>query len=327
MNNFNSIRLLLAGFVVVAHSIILVNDTNNLYLLKFFNSYLAVKGFFVISGYLVFKSYLNSNSTSEYFVKRIKRIIPGYLGVIIFTLIIVFFVNKNTIESNLNIFEISKYALFNLLFLGTFKPSINGIFDSNYISALNGSLWTIKVELCLYALVPVLVYLFKRYNKFIVTIFFYFLSVSWVIFFKTYVTTYSEQLINQFVGQLCYFIIGCYLAQNLAKIKPHLIAGLILVCCNCLFNIYLFEIIFFPYVFSVILIFLCTNFTCNLNPNRYGDISYGVYLYHFPIIQYFISIDFLNKESQLFEYLSIYAIIILISYCSWHLIEKKFLRT
>jgi peptidoglycan/LPS O-acetylase OafA/YrhL len=41
---------------------------------------LAVDGFFLISGYLITKSFLQSQSATSYLIKRVFRIVPGYLA-------------------------------------------------------------------------------------------------------------------------------------------------------------------------------------------------------------------------------------------------------
>ncbi len=46
------------------------------------SSGMAVKGFFVLSGFLIFMSFERSTSLSSYAMKRIRRIYPAYFTVV-----------------------------------------------------------------------------------------------------------------------------------------------------------------------------------------------------------------------------------------------------
>ena len=92
VNNFDVLRIVFAWFVVVSHSYFLngssISDplgwaTNN-YLIF---SYIGVKGFFVISGYLIFQSLIRSRSLMEYLTKRALRIFPALVVAVCLTLV------------------------------------------------------------------------------------------------------------------------------------------------------------------------------------------------------------------------------------------------
>lgn len=59
--------------------------------------------------------------------------------------------------------------------------------------------------------------------------------------------------------------------------------------------------------------------------SKYGDLFYGTYIYHFPLIQVFINLGLFNYSSYLALVLSVIATLS-ISYASWHLLEKPFLQ-
>ena len=58
--------------------------------------------------------------------------------------------------------------------------------------------------------------------------------------------------------------------------------------------------------------------------HKYGDYTYGIYIFSFPIQQIIISLNLANTAVQLF-FLTLLAVIPL-SILSWHFIEKKMLR-
>ena len=96
-NNFDVLRILFAWFVIISHSYVLnglwatdplFEATNQTFLFSF----IGVKGFFIISGYLIFKSMMVSKSIPEYLIKRSLRIFPALAVVLLVTLVAVFFI-------------------------------------------------------------------------------------------------------------------------------------------------------------------------------------------------------------------------------------------
>lgn len=77
--------------------------------------------------------------------------------------------------------------------------------------------------------------------------------------------------------------------------------------------------------FPSVVIFLCTGFFKEIKLNFIGDLSYGIYLYHFPIIQ-------LLQHLKLFDYNAYMGLLITslatfsLAYLSWHLLENRFLK-
>ena len=83
-NNFDFLRLLFAVWVIITHSYPLTGQPEQDLLWKITNgqtafSYISVRGFFAISGYLIIQSLLRSNNLMDYYWKRILRIFPACL--------------------------------------------------------------------------------------------------------------------------------------------------------------------------------------------------------------------------------------------------------
>jgi peptidoglycan/LPS O-acetylase OafA/YrhL len=288
-NNFDGVRISLALIVFFSHISALTQADEFKFFEDIFDSNFAVKGFFAISGFLVTQSYLSSRSNLEYFNKRFFRIFPAYVTVIVLCLSIGFLVTSLGAFDFLMSPQTLKYIFANLTFLNFIQPTLPEVFETNPIQALNGSLWTIKVEIMLYVCIPFLIYFFRRIESTYVIFIIFFSSIFWVYFFTVlYEGSKGEQLARQFPGQLSYFALGAYLAVN-EKIKNNItLIAFIGLIALFITNNSLLRLIIDPIAYSAIVLYLSLAACKSLNIGRYGDVSFGIYLYHFPIIQLFI---------------------------------------
>ncbi len=146
-NNFGFLRLLFAALVVVSHSPELVDGNRSREILtRIFGTTsfgeVAVDGFFLISGYLITKSFIESRSTRSYLAKRFFRIVPGYLvSFWICVLIIAPFVGA---DGSVLSAETIKHQIVRTLRLAS--PDVPGVFPGLPNPALNGPMWTIAYE-------------------------------------------------------------------------------------------------------------------------------------------------------------------------------------
>lgn len=326
INNFDGVRIGLALIVVFAHLAALTQIREFEAFEKIFDSNFAVKGFFTISGFLVTKSYLSSRSLVEYAEKRFRRIYPGYLGIVIFCIFIGSCVTSLDFPHFISSPITWKYTFSNLAFLNFIQPSLPFVFDSNPIKAIDGALWTIKVEVMLYFCIPLIIYLFNRVGSRIAFLGIFFTSIAWVYFF-TYIFEGSggEEIARQFPGQLSFFAFGALLSVD-KKIASHLkwIGLVAIIAMVCISNHYA-RLVIDPIAYGAIVIYLATANFSSFNIGRFGDISYGVYLYHFPIIQLLIFLE-IFRANALVGLLLTFLLTFLASLVSWHFIEKRFLK-
>lgn len=322
-NCFDEIRLTLATIVLLKHA----QEISGVYLLHdFFDSYFAIKGFFAISGYLVTKSYFTSQSISEFFEKRIRRIYPAYVVVIGYCFLIGFVATSLDAMEFFTSVSVYKYLIFNLVFLNFLQHNIPGVFEGWTISALNGSLWTIKIEIMLYFTLPFIIFLYRKIGVFIGFFVMFVVGVLWFTYF-TYGIDHQMGAIlaRQFPGQLPYFAMGSFLAAK--EIRSEIRYALLLVS-----SVYILcdvppvisdyaNMIMYP----LFVIGLAQIGWLNIGVGKIGDLSYGVYLFHFPTVQ-------ILKHFSLFEiypYCSLLASILItfsLAYVSWVFIERKFLK-
>ena len=150
-NNFGVLRLLFANLVVYYHSYFLIDgDAHRDILYKVTGAMpvgtLAVAGFFLISGYLVVKSYTTSDSVKNYLVKRLLRIWPGYAVAFLISLVVVAPLGGAKL-ADINVLQ-------NVSCFLTFQaPCVDKVFYGLRQEKVNGSMWTISYEIRCYILV------------------------------------------------------------------------------------------------------------------------------------------------------------------------------
>jgi len=149
LNNFSSLRLLFASAVIFSHSpsILTGNELLEPHIGRVKLGELAVDGFFLVSGYLVTKSFDHDQNMGDFFSKRILRIYPAF----IVNTLICLFVLAPMVTKN---YHLSLQCLPRLLFLG--HPRVDGVFEGMPMPDLNGPVWTLAYEFRCYILVAVL---------------------------------------------------------------------------------------------------------------------------------------------------------------------------
>ena len=144
-NNFDLLRFLLASTVFLVHVHVLSGKDDVAFLSRYLSSEFAVKAFFVVSGYLIFRSYEVSNSIADYFEKRIRRIYPAYATVILICAFGGAFFTQASLSDYFSLAWL-KYVAANLVFLNFLALNLPGLFGGNLFEAVNGALWTLKIE-------------------------------------------------------------------------------------------------------------------------------------------------------------------------------------
>ena len=326
-NNFDLLRLLLAIIVVIVHTAELSQIELLHHFSKFFSSVIAVDSFFIVSGFLIFMSYENSSSLLRYTSKRVRRIFPAYATVILLCAFLFYFISTKSFDEYFNI-EFIRYIVSNLFTLNFIQPTLAGVFESNPLQVINGALWTIKIEIAFYILVPLIVYLFSKSNKLftLITIYLFSIIYSMVLmglFESTSLQIYLK-LEKQIFGQLAFFVSGAFLYYYYDLFTKHSFYLLVVAMTLLLINNFLIDIYFlYPIALSIVVIYFATQLKYLRDFGRFGDISFGLYIWHFPIVQLFV-------HFHLFDNLALGLTLLIfvlfsISLLSWHVIEKRFL--
>lgn len=332
-NNFDFLRFLLAFIVVLAHITELSQHPDYLGIKPLFDSHLSVTGFFIISGFLISASYVKNQHLTSYFIKRVKRLLPAYLTIILVGTILLCPLSSLSFIGYFTSPLLYKYLLSNLTFMNFIQPCLPGVFENNVLCAVNGALWTIKVEVSFYIVLPILLFYLlsaKQKWKGLVGLYLFGLVYQYGLGYASQHNAEHEKILStlqhQLPGFFTYFSagIGLYLYfDTFIKWKNKLILIALPVF---VIEYYLHTEILLPLALGIILMYIAFSFPKLNNWGKYGDISYGIYIYHFPLIQTFVSLGFFQKYNPFALMGVIIALVLLLAFLSWNVLEKRFLK-
>lgn len=337
-NNLDCLRLILASIVALYHISALTGLPAFALLGRYCSPHFAVRAFFVISGLLIYRSYMRSSSVHSYFEKRIRRIYPAYFTIIVVAALALFSLSSVPAAQYFGL-GFWKYLSANLLFLNFLAPSLPGVFTANSLSAVNGALWTLKIEVVFYLFVPIIHYFCNRFGTRSTVGVIFLLSSLWKYGFTWLSETHDAhalfsldasrnlyaQLSVQFPAQLAYFSAGILLLLYFDKLQKYF--PVILALTACLFlvdHFYSGELLDIFWISGIVFCFGFWRYFGNFS--KYGDFSYGVYIVHWPTIQILIALGLARGNPAIF-FLSCIALIAVISISMWKLIESKCLAS
>jgi peptidoglycan/LPS O-acetylase OafA/YrhL len=331
-NNFDLLRLVFAGSVFLWHLYVLSLAPALEVLTLFVSSNIAVKGFFVISGYLVMMSYENSSSVREYAEKRLRRIYPVYAAVVLACAVAGAFLTRLPLADYVSR-DLARYLAANLMFLNFLAPNLPGMFEGQPYTEVNGALWTLKIEVMYYLFVPVLAWMMGRFGRWRVIVALYALSVLYTIGTGlSYAYTGAElwlRLQRQLPGQLSYFLVGVALYYLNDRLKGRwaalAVAALLMLVSMTVTVNPLLTILLEPLALGILVIFAATALPYLGNFARYGDFSYGVYIIHFPVVQLLVAGGAFAANPWAAACVAL-VLVLGLSALSWYAVERPFLR-
>lgn len=337
-NNFNAIRIAMALMVVWSHCFALYYGTEDfepvsLLLNGHYNAgEIAVRIFFIVSGFLITQSFLNSRTTGSYLAKRVRRVYPGFLAA---TAICTFLVVPIFATEGWRL--ITPGAVFDWLWRGLTLQEVippADAFRNNPIQAVNGALWSIRYEFWFYLGLAVLgVGKLLTRRRVMLPI------LLGAIAIKCWLELTGrkpgggafEILIGWpyvWFSMAPFFLVGSvtFLYGSQLPRSHHMLAGLLLALlasAHLLGTSRIIFDIFCPFALAYALFYIA--FAPEIRwpgTERLGDASYGAYLYGFPIQQMIKATFSLSFPAYMLTCLTLSLIA---GFLSWHLIEKWFL--
>lgn len=325
-NNFDLLRLVFATMVGVVHVADLSGEPSLNGVSRVVSSDLAIKAFFVVSGFLIVMSCERSSNWRSYAAKRIRRIYPAYLTVVLLCAVLLSTVSSATASEYFS-WPWIRYVAANLAFLNFIQPTLPGVFEGNKTALVNGALWTLKIEVAFYVVVPLLVALCRRYGWRPVLAGVYLASVAYTaVMWALTLQTASDQYViwsRQLPGQLSYFAAGAALFYLLPaferRVWAFVVPALVVLGIDQVYGLPMLE----PAALAIVVV-AAGLFGYVGNVGKYGDVSYGVYVLHFPLLQLVLHTGWLRGRPGL---LFVAAALLTLAGATamWHLVEKRFL--
>jgi peptidoglycan/LPS O-acetylase OafA/YrhL len=328
--NLHHARLVCAGLVAVYHAFLLTGQLGQSGVamgLLSLGAELGVEGFFVISGMLVLASFQRATSLADYAAKRARRLLPAYLTVVVAC---AFMAVVMAPEARADLGGVFSYLGWNLIFANFMAPEIPGLFSSHPISAVNGSLWTIKIEIGFYLLLPVLMAIgarsrlhFVLYAMWLGAIVYVFALSDAVAQSLPIAAELPTQLAHQLPAYLGFFAAGMavwHWREGLRRRVPTLmIAGAVMLVLSFFETIPFFR----PLAMGALIAAIALARRQSDNPFIRGDISYGLYLVHFPVVQLIVASPL---GLSVWSAIAGLAVSLGLAILLWHVVEKPALR-
>lgn len=335
-NNFNLIRFIAASLVLFSHS----------YPLTMGNGYpeplsqslgttwgsIAVDVFFVASGYFITASFSYKSSFKSFLMARILRIYPALIIVTILTVFVL-----GPVFSHIPLIdyftstETYRYLIKNMTLITGIEYNLPGIFENNpYKQAVNGSLWTLPYEIKMYALLVIFISLFTFIQGKLKLAWplekLLFLGLTTTALFLHLYDHFYETYDGQSLKLFAMFFIGSsfFFLQDKIKIVSKVGIPAIAILALSSFDkdtFFLAYTLLMPYI----VFYLAYIPKGSIRKfNNFGDYSYGIYIYAFPVQQVVAATI---PGISIFGMVGLsFLITLILAYLSWELIEEKALR-
>lgn len=342
---FDFLRIFLAFCIATFHAVSLVKGKDSVLEGPFwFIEFAAVPMFFALSGFLITASGMRL-SLKNFLLNRSLRIFPALSVDICLCALII-----GPIFSVLALKDYIRSPLFYAYFLnivGYIHFTLPGVFKNSPIDWVNGSLWTIPYEILCYALISFFIifgWIRKRFIVLAFTVsiilvgaFFEFTNcyATWpdiiILFIKAGIIGRKCQIVSTFL-----FGIAFYQLRYMIPYSRNLFFACLVIS---ILTAFIFDVRLTSemVIGRLILLPILTYMTVFIGLTdvpipeffKRGDYSYGVYLYHFPILQTIINLWprlFINTSygPLLLIGLGLPAAMLFAMF-SWHTIEKPIL--
>ena len=329
-NNFDLIRILAALQVAIVHGLYhfdidKINSTYS-YILSYFP---GVPIFFVVSGFLISASWERNRDARSYLTNRFLRIYPGLWACFLVSLVSIFVFYDPVFSAK----EMIGWIAGQLTIVQFFNPD----FLRGYgVGVVNGSLWTIPVELQFYLVLP-FIYLFLDKVKWrkgaLLGFFVAFVAINQYFSYKIAGRgDFIAKLIGVTVIPYIYmFFFGVLLQRNIPLVKKFLVGKVLwwvvayaLVQWAFSFtDIYsngnLINPLSYMILAALVISFAYTYTDTFGNVLKGNDISYGYYIYHMIFVNALVQLAMFSPWENLALMLTLNLVAAVLS---WKFIEK-----
>ncbi len=330
-NNFDIIRLTAACLVVVSHSFSMLGHREPV--AHWLGGYdtgggWAVSIFFIVSGFLIAKSCME-RSFFVYISSRIARIIPALAALLLFDVLII---GPLFTQHPISVYFSSLDTLKHLASVSVFYQAtgLPGVFGDGVV---NGTIWTLPIEFACYLVLPVLLFLGALRKWFII------IPLGLVAYLYASASQSGLHWANQggeiFYGLPYYstlknslfFMIGATMwvhRDHIPIASPLALLSISLLVLGA-FGILKMTVFYIGLSYLTIYVSIARPWPIELHKSV-GDLSYGIYLYGFPIQKSVIVSGLIKSLTPLSLTFVSLPIVLILAYASWWVIERPSLQ-
>ena len=329
-NNFDLIRLFAATQVALSHITTHLGFESPL--LSVLGLFPGVPIFFFVSGYLIYGSYEQStkslNTNLNFFVKRFLRLFPALWLCFLISIISIWYSGYYE-EVSFSTVEFLTWTITQNTIFQFYNP---GFMTDYGVGVLNGSLWTISVEVQFYLLTPFIFYFLNKFKFGLIGIVLLVLICSNVlnanlndgsnVYYKLFSVSFMPWLYMFMLGSLAYKY--PYIASAVKRVHFLGVLGIFLASYFLTRDFGWGNSINPISYLLMAMVTLKSAYTLPSLSDKFlknNDISYGVYIFHMPIINYLLYQNITGFVGVLLAILLTFFIATL----SWFMFEKKIL--
>lgn len=328
-NNLDTVRLLAALMVIVAHSCVPFDEWKQAHIAGW--GRIAVMIFFVLSGYLITASWQSNPCIVDFSINRTLRLLPA-LAVVVLLAALVLGPLMTTLPTANYLAHEQFWIYFKNLLIYPMSDRLPGVFDQDNMlsrAAINGSLWTLRIEFSMYVLVAILGFTKLLRSSVMIAM----IVIFWLLYIKygylpiTGDTIFFYMEIKEIARFGICFCIGALIRLQDATWSYNTKAALAALAFMLIGTQAPWRFEYFLFI-GLPIIILWISFCPWLRLprlSRYGDFSYGVYIYAFPIQQLYLA--FFGLQYGIMPFMLFTTILSLAcGALSWHLVEKPTLK-
>lgn len=349
LNNIDFLRFFLASLVIFAHCYALRVGNDSTEPLHIFSGGqrtfggVAVDFFFILSGFLITHSWLRSSTLRSFLWKRVLRIYPAFIAATLLGVLVVTPLFSTRGHELLSSLSVPRFLQSIVILDGGGSDSalvrlVGGRtdlgFPANPVTAINGSLWSIRYEFWCYmgvATLGLLAVLSKR-PRLMLPLFA--VAVVGSVALERSGRYFGLGRFEQYIGEVSTWarLLPCYLAGMVFylhrdRIPWHpalLIAAVATLIAAC--KVPHAMAAASPIAGTYVLFSLAFLPSLKLQHfGRFGDFSYGIYVYAFPIQQAIVAK--LGVNFPLWQFFPLaFVLTLVVAIVSWHAIESPCLK-
>lgn len=333
-NNFNLLRFVAASLVVLSHAFELPTGFRSHDVAFALTgqpfSWYAVNLFFVVSGYLIVVSWERRSSVLAFLVARVMRLVPGLLVMLIITVVVLGAAfSTYSFGQFITASQTWRYAA-GCLSIVFVQYELPGVFSGNPVSAVNGSLWTLRYEVLCYlsvaaiGLLPGLQHIDRRRRSLVLSAAVVVTSVVLVVFdaFDLRYAGGKPAMMYELARlAMCFLLGGLYRQiETRLPLRFGIVIGLSALTIAVAGTVWFSPIANVATAYATFWIAFIPKGRWIAWTRSAPDYSYGVYIYAFPIQQALIAVW--PGVTPLANFMLGFALTLAAAAVSWHFVEK-----